>query len=102
MKSTAFHAPASWTPHPANRSGFARNCARSESKREHRTLDEQDGAKERPSRWSARAELDADSGYPRTETPENESTASPRTGCPKKRAGSKWLQRSRFSTCARV
>ena len=27
--------------------------------------------------------------YPRTETPENDSTASPRTGCPKKRAGSK-------------
>ena len=27
--------------------------------------------------------------YPRTETPENESTANPRTGCPKNRAGSK-------------
>ena len=40
--------------------------------------------------------------YPRTETPEKESTAKPRTGWPKKRAGSKWLDNSRFSTCARV
>jgi hypothetical protein len=40
--------------------------------------------------------------YPRTETPENESTARPRTGCPKKRAGSKRLKSSRFSTSERV
>ncbi len=40
--------------------------------------------------------------YPRTETPEKESTANPRTGWPKKRAGSKRLNSSRFSTCERV
>ena len=40
--------------------------------------------------------------YPRTDTPEKESTARPRTGWPKKRAGSKRLNNSIFSTCARV
>jgi len=40
--------------------------------------------------------------YPRTETPEKESTARPRTGWPKKRAGSKWLSTSKFSICERV
>lgn len=40
--------------------------------------------------------------YPRTETPEKEMTAKPRTGWPKKRAGSKRLVNSRFSICERV
>jgi len=39
---------------------------------------------------------------PRTETPENDSTANPRTGWPKNRAGSKWLVSSRFSIFDRV
>jgi len=41
-------------------------------------------------------------GYPRTETPEKEITATPRTGWPKKRAGAKTLDSSRFSTSAWV
>ncbi len=41
-------------------------------------------------------------GQPRTETPEKERTARPRTGWPKRRAGSKTLQRSMSSTWARV
>src|SRR5580692_4747888 len=40
--------------------------------------------------------------YPRTETPEKDSTARPRTGWPKKRAGSKRLVSSMFSICERV
>ena len=40
--------------------------------------------------------------YPCTDTPEKESTTRPRTGCPKNRAGSNRLSRSRFSTCERV
>ena len=40
--------------------------------------------------------------YPRTDTPENDSTANPRTGCPKKRAGANRLVRSRFSIWDRV
>jgi hypothetical protein len=40
--------------------------------------------------------------YPRTETPEKEITAKPRTGWPKKRAGSNRLVSSRFSICERV
>ena len=40
--------------------------------------------------------------YPRTDTPENDSTARPRTGWPKKRAGANTLVSSIFSTCERV
>lgn len=40
--------------------------------------------------------------YPRTETPEKESTAKPETGWPKRRAGSKRLHKRMFSTCSRV
>jgi hypothetical protein len=40
--------------------------------------------------------------YPRTLTPEKESTARPRTGWPKNRAGSNLLNSSTFSSCDRV
>ena len=40
--------------------------------------------------------------YPRTETPEKERTANPRTGWPKNRAASKWLVSSMFSILERV
>ena len=40
--------------------------------------------------------------YPRTETPEKESTARPGTGWPKRRAGSKRYHKSRFCACPRV
>lgn len=40
--------------------------------------------------------------YPLTETPEKEITARPRTGWPKKRAGSKTLKSRTFSTSDRV
>ena len=47
-------------------------------------------------------DCESEEDYPRTDTPENESTARPRTGWPKTRAGSKRLNNSIFSTCARV